>query len=104
MGSTATIGYIFGLPLDIRHIAFASANFIHGIFNIYANTGEFPEIGIILVSLFGVMVIGMINLLVSFSLPLPTAPAPVMWKSLSGNFIWIGHLAFDDPTSDFYPA
>mgnify|MGYP000007440759 FL=1 len=73
LGSTATIGYIFGLPLDIRHIAFASANFIHGIFNIYANTGKFPEIGIILVSLFGVMVIGMINLLVSFSLALMTA-------------------------------
>ena len=73
LGSTATIGYIFGLPIDIRHIAFASANFIHGVFNIYANTGEFPEIGVILVSLLGVMVIGMINLLVSFSLALMTA-------------------------------
>lgn len=73
LGSTATIGYIFGLPIDIRHIAFASANFIHGVFNIYANTGSLPEIGIILVSLFGVMVIGMINLLVSFSLALMTA-------------------------------
>lgn len=73
LGSTATIGYIFGLPLDIRHIAFASANFIHGIFNIYANTGEMPETPIILISLLGVAVIGIINLLVSFSLALITA-------------------------------
>lgn len=73
LGSTATIGFITGLPLDIRHIAFASANFIHGIFNIYANTGALPDLGIILVSLLGVAVIGMINLMVSFSLALITA-------------------------------
>lgn len=73
LGSTATLGYILGLPLDIRHIAFSSANFIHGVFNIYANTGELPDFWVILVSLFGVMVIGTINLLVSFSLALFTA-------------------------------
>lgn len=73
LGSTATIGFIFGLPLDIRHIAFASANFIHGVFNVFANTGSLPDAGIILVSFFGILVIGIINLLVSFSLALITA-------------------------------
>lgn len=73
LGATGTIGIILGLPLDIRHIAFASANFVHGVFNMYANTGLFPDIGVILVSFFGVLVIGFINLLVSFSLALITA-------------------------------
>lgn len=73
LGSTATLGFIFGLPLDIRHIAFASANFSHGIFNIYANTGSLPDIGIIIVSFLGVVMIGLINLMVSFSLALLTA-------------------------------
>src|SRR5690606_39015624 len=31
LGSMGTIGFILGLPLDIRHIAFASANFIQGL-------------------------------------------------------------------------
>lgn len=73
LGSTGTIGIIFGLPLDIRHIAFSSANFVHGVFNMYANTGLLPDIGIILISFLGVLVIGFINLLVSFSLALITA-------------------------------
>lgn len=34
LGSTATIGFLFGLPIDIRHIAFASANLAHGLFNL----------------------------------------------------------------------
>lgn len=73
LGTTGTIGIILGLPLDIRHIAFSSANFVHGVFNMYANTGLLPDIGVILVSFFGVLVIGFINLLVSFSLALVTA-------------------------------
>ncbi len=73
LGSTATVGAILGLPLDIRHIAFASANFIHGVFNIYTNTGLFPEIGVIFASFLGVVLIGLINLMVSFSLALFTA-------------------------------
>lgn len=73
LGTTGTIGIILGLPLDIRHIAFSSANFVHGVFNMYANTGLFPDIGVILVSFFGVLVIGFINLFVSFSLALITA-------------------------------
>ena len=67
LGSTATIGFIFGLPIDIRHIAFASANLAHGLFNISADEISWS---VILVSILGVALIGIVNLLVSFSLAL----------------------------------
>ena len=67
LGSTATIGFIFGLPIDIRHIAFASANLAHGLFNLSASQLDWQ---IVLLSVFGVMLIGMMNLMVSFSLAL----------------------------------
>lgn len=67
LGSTATIGFIFGLPIDIRHIAFASANLAHGLFNISADDISW---GVILVSVLGVALIGIVNLMVSFSLAL----------------------------------
>jgi hypothetical protein len=67
LGSTATIGYIFGLPIDIRHIAFASANLAHGLFNISADDISWS---LILISILGVALIGMVNLIVSFSLAL----------------------------------
>lgn len=67
LGSTATIGFIFGLPIDIRHIAFASANLAHGLFNISSADISWD---IILVSVLGVALIGIVNLMVSFSLAL----------------------------------
>lgn len=67
LGSTATIGYIFGLPIDIRHIAFASANLAHGLFNLPATDISW---GLILISVLGVALIGVVNLMVSFSLAL----------------------------------
>lgn len=63
LGSMGTIGFLLGLPLDIRHIAFASANFIQGIMTI-----NNPDIGLIIISFIGVLLIGLTNLLVSFSL------------------------------------
>ncbi|MER1974297.1 MAG: recombinase, partial [Psychrobacter alimentarius] len=67
LGSTATIGFIFGLPIDIRHIAFASANLAHGLFNLSADQVSW---NVILLSILGVALIGMVNLIVSFSLAL----------------------------------
>lgn len=67
LGSTATIGYLFGLPIDIRHIAFASANLAHGLFNLPADE---ISISLILLSFLGVLLIGAVNLMVSFSLAL----------------------------------
>lgn len=69
LGSMGTIGFILGLPLDIRHIAFASANFIQGLLSINGS----PEIGLIIVSFLGVLLIGLTNLFVSFTLTIIVA-------------------------------
>lgn len=69
LGSMGTLGFILGLPLDIRHIAFASANFIQGLLG----TNGTPDIGLIFVSFLGVMLIGLTNLFVSFSLTVVVA-------------------------------
>lgn len=69
LGSMGTLGYILGLPLDIRHIAFASANFIQGLMLINGT----PEIGLIMVSFLGVLLIGLVNLFVSFTLTIIVA-------------------------------
>lgn len=69
LGSMGTLGFILGLPLDIRHIAFASANFIQGLLCI---NGE-PDFSLIFISFFGVLMIGLTNLFVSFSLTIVVA-------------------------------
>lgn len=69
LGSMGTLGFILGLPLDIRHIAFAAANFIQGL--LCTNGG--PDIGLIFISFLGVLLIGMTNLFVSFSLTIVVA-------------------------------
>ncbi len=66
LGSMGTIGYILGLPLDIRHIAFASVNFAQSVYTLSANI----DLSTVLISFLGVLLIGMTNLLVSFSLAL----------------------------------
>ena len=85
LGSTASIGYIFGLPLDIRHIAFSSANFVHGIFHL---SPADLSLSVIAVSFLGVLLIGLMNLSVSFSLALMVAlrskdVAPFEWHRLT---------------------
>ena len=69
LGSIGTIGVITGLPLDIRHIAFASANYIQGLMHI--NGGI--DIAMIIIGLVGVLLIGLTNLVVSFGLTIIVA-------------------------------
>lgn len=66
LGSAGTLGLIFGLPLDIRHIAFASANYGYAL---VALQFELP-LSAAAVALLGVGLIGLTNLAVSFSLAL----------------------------------
>ena len=61
---------MLGLPLDIRHIAFASANFVHGL---YYLSPEHLTWQVVILSFVGMLLIGMMNLLVSFSLALMVA-------------------------------
>ncbi len=69
LGSAGTIGMIFGLPIDIRHVAFASANFGYAVtvldFDLPWQAAAW--------ALLGVALIGLVNLAVSFSLALWTA-------------------------------
>ncbi|MFP5430076.1 MAG: site-specific recombinase [Gammaproteobacteria bacterium] len=69
LGSMGTIGFILGLPLDIRHITFSSAYFS---FALVGSDHQLP-VQTILISLAGVAAIGMTNLIVSFSLALMVA-------------------------------
>jgi site-specific recombinase len=69
LGSMSTIGFILGLPLDIRHITFSSANFGFALmgreFHLAAD--------VLLTSIAGIAAIGLVNLSVSFGLALVVA-------------------------------
>ncbi|KAB2913378.1 MAG: hypothetical protein F9K30_20075 [Dechloromonas sp.] len=69
LGSTGVIGTILGLPLDIRHIAFASANLGYALigfeFSLAWQAFAWAALGVI--------AIGFTNLAVSFTLALRTA-------------------------------
>lgn len=69
LGGVTTLGVLFGLPLDIRHIAFSSA------YVGYATVGlEFNlPTQLALMSALGVLLIGITNLSVSFALTLSVA-------------------------------
>ena len=69
LGSTGVIGVILGLPLDIRHIAFSSANLGYAVVGFQF---ELP-IKAVLWGALGIALIGLTNLAVSFALALRTA-------------------------------
>lgn len=101
LGSMGTLGYFLGLPLDIRHIAFASVNFAQSVYTL----GSHLDLGTILVSFLGVLLIGLTNLLVSFSLALFVALKARrvsfnQWLSLSK--LILAHF-FTRPTDFFMP-
>ncbi|TCM69784.1 site-specific recombinase [Acinetobacter calcoaceticus] len=101
LGSMGTLGFILGLPLDIRHIAFASANFIQGLMC----TNGAPDIGLIFISFIGVLLIGVTNLFVSFSLTVVVALRArrvrfEQWKPLAK--LVITHF-FTRPMDFFWP-
>jgi len=66
LGSAGTIGMILGLPIDIRHIAFAAANLGYAL---HAYSFQLPWLSIGWAAL-GVALIGLTNLTVSFALAL----------------------------------
>ncbi len=69
LGSMGTIGDILGLPLDIRHIAFATANFAYALVGLDFNVSW----QLWATSILGIAAIGLVNLGVSFSLALMLA-------------------------------
>lgn len=69
LGSAAPLGFILGLPLDIRHITFAGGNFALG----FAGLNAKVALADIAVTFLGIVGIGFFNFIVSFSLALSTA-------------------------------
>jgi site-specific recombinase len=66
LGTTGTVGYLLGLPLDIRHVTFSTANFATALVGLdYRMSWE-----MVANATLGVALIGAVNLLVSFSLAL----------------------------------
>lgn len=69
LGSTGVVGQLLGLPLDIRHVAFAASNLAYGLAGL-----DFQVLWTAAVnSAFGVLCIGGVNLIVSFTLALKVA-------------------------------
>ncbi len=64
LGSIGTLGYIFGLPIDIRHITFASGNFGLAV----AAIGPYISWQTVGITVLGILLIGFMNFIVSFSL------------------------------------
>jgi len=69
LGSIGQLGKFFGLPIDIRHITFSSANFAFAL----AGMDNHMSWHLAAYSLFGILLIGLVNLAVSFSLALLVA-------------------------------
>ncbi|MCU0425449.1 MAG: site-specific recombinase [Candidatus Kapabacteria bacterium] len=69
LGTISNVGFIFGLPLDIRHITFAAGSFALAGVSLIAH-GEILSVGVICWTLVGIVGIGAMNFLVSFSLAL----------------------------------
>ncbi|MCF2444599.1 site-specific recombinase [Dyadobacter sp. CY345] len=89
LGSTSAIGFTFGLPLDIRHITFASGNF--GI--AFAGLNSQISTDLWINSVIGITCIGIMNVVVSFGLSIAFALKSrnakfSEVKSLLGNLSW----------------
>lgn len=69
LGATGTVGLFFGLPVDIRHVAFSSANFAYALAALDFAVGWRT----LLLSTLGVLLIALVNLVVSFVLALRVA-------------------------------
>jgi site-specific recombinase len=66
LGGVSALGHMTGLPLDIRHVAFSSAQLGYAL----AGSGFSPPWLLFCMSTLGVALIGLTNLLVSFALAL----------------------------------
>ncbi len=83
LGSASAFGKLTGLPFDIRHITISAGNFALGTYSLF----DKPIVELIVFSAIGVLLIGFINIVVSFALTLVVAI-----KSLRINFNRSGEL------------
>jgi site-specific recombinase len=101
LGSTGTLGEILGLPLDIRHIAFASAEFGTALEILHLDVGPAVLVPVAL----GVVAIGLANFLVSFGLSLVTAMESrrITWRETRALLARLGQSVRARPTDWFFP-
>lgn len=102
MGSTSSIGIFLGLNLDIRHITFASGNLALALYG--ANYNISTEM--ILWASAGIVLIGLVNFLVSFTLSLSLA---FRSRNIPLTEFWaVGHAIrrhfWRKPLSFFFPS
>jgi len=71
LGGAALVGFLTGLPIDIRHVAFASANSAFAL-SVLAGHAQAPE-GLFGVAALGIFLVGFVNVAVSFGLAFATA-------------------------------
>lgn len=102
LGMTGIFGQLLGLPLDIRHITFSTANLAYGAVGL-----DFAmSAGLWLHCILGIALIGIINLTVSFALAL--------WTALRAHGVRISHAGallryvstqfVSSPLQFFYPV
>ena len=85
LGGTTIFGVLFGLPIDIRHVAFSSAFVGLAI----VGTDFAPNLGLLLWAVLGVAAIGFFNLTISFALALNIAlrsrqVSDTPWRMIAG--------------------
>lgn len=89
LGATSAVGFTLGIPLDIRHITFASGNFGLAFAGLHSHISTDLWIN----SIIGISCIGIMNVLVSFGLSIAFALKSrnakfSEVKSLLGNLSW----------------
>jgi site-specific recombinase len=101
LGCTPIVGHLLGLPLDIRHVAFASANLAYGLNGV----GFELRPGGIFVLVAGVLAIGFVNLAVSFTLALKTAMRSrgIERHQTQGLLLALGRRFLQRPRDFFWP-
>lgn len=101
LGSMGTLGFIFGLPIDIRHITFSTAYVGYAL---VALDWQISLQTLLLVGI-GVLGIGLINLSVSFGLALRVAlrAQRVRFEDRRGLLRRIGRRFIERPGEFFWP-
>jgi site-specific recombinase len=101
LGSLGTVGEILGLPLDIRHIAFASAEFGTALEVLHFQVA-WPVLWPIAL---GIVLIGLVNFVVSFGLSLATAleSRRITWNETRTLIRHLGHRFVAQPLDWFFP-
>ena len=102
MGSAWAIGHFFGLPLDIRHITFASGNLAYGLYGM----NFIISLENIFWCILGIGIIGLGNFIVSFGLSLWIAlrsrEVPASELKYLGRCVWRAFKA--RPRAFFFPV